>query len=32
MQDQGLDWEKCVWLCTDRAGAWLVVIWVQPQK
>ena len=20
MQDQGLDWEKCVWLCTDQAA------------
>ena len=19
MQDQDLDWENCVWLCTDRA-------------
>ena len=19
MQDQGLDWGKCVWLCTDQA-------------
>ena len=21
MQDQGLDWGKCVWLCTDRAAS-----------
>ena len=21
MQDQGLDWEKCVWLYTDRAAS-----------
>ena len=21
MQDQGLDWEKCVWLCIDRAAS-----------
>ena len=20
MQDQGLDWRKCLWLCTDRAA------------
>ena len=20
MQDQGLDWGKCVWLCTDQAS------------
>ena len=20
MQDQGLDWGKCVWLCTDQAA------------
>ena len=21
MQDQGLDWGKCVWLCTDQAAS-----------
>ena len=21
MQDQGLDWEKCIWLCTDQAAS-----------
>ena len=21
MQDQGLDWGKCVWLCTDLAAS-----------
>ena len=21
MQDQGLDWVKCVWLCNDRAAS-----------
>ena len=21
MQDQGLDWGKCIWLCTDRAAS-----------
>ena len=21
MQDQGLDWRKCIWLCTDRAAS-----------
>ena len=21
MQDQGLDWGKCMWLCTDQAAS-----------
>ena len=40
MQDQGLEWGKCVWLCTDRAarmaGCHLgavgsVVEWLKPR-
>ena len=32
MQDQDLDWRKCVWLCTDQAASIVVFVRVQPQN
>ena len=32
MQEQGLDWENVYGCVPTELPAWLVVIWVQPQK
>ena len=32
MQDQGLDWGKCVWLCIDRAASMILMLNAKIKK